>query len=669
MNIKLSEWADKNNVSYLKAHRMYSRGSVPGAYKDGSHIMVKMEDLPVQPSGTTSLPDLNYQHISIASDTLTRRNKSADSEIPNRFANIDSGLVPVNQTNGSNINVKDAIDLCQKAYFNFDIVRNIIDIMTEFSVGNIFFKGGNKKSRQFCEALLKSINMMGFQDKYYREYYRGGNVFIYEFKKRIGDSDIRKITQVYGLESLGAEKIELPAKFIILNPTDIELQGSVDFSSPVYYKMLNSYEVARLKNPKTDQDKEVFNALSKDVKEAIKSQRTSNVSIPLTPDDVVAIFYKKQDYEGMAVPMIFPVLDNLNWKAELRKMDMAVSRLVNQAILLITMGAEPDKGGINNKNITAMQSLLTNESVGRVLVSDYTTKAQFIIPQIGDILDPKKYESVNQDIFNGLNYILVGDDKFANQSIKVQLFVERLKSGREVFINEFLSPLIKKISTAMGFKSYPEPYYQDINLKNEVEWARIYTRLGELGFLTPHETFDAFETGKMPLKDESLEHQEEFKQLKDKGFYEPIAGGPFTNKQLAEQKQAELSKNNGRPPGTTRQQTTKKVAPIGTNAKFALTKIKDGMLLAQKTQAEINKQLLQKFNLQQLTEEQGKLAEQLLDIVMANEPPDKWEESIASYIENPLDKNKDRVDKINDLAFEYQVDNYLAGILLASTEI
>lgn len=354
MNIKLSEWADKNNVSYLKAHRMYSRGGVPGAFKEGNHIMVKIEDAPQQNSSIVSLPDLNYQNISIASDTLTRRNKSADSEIPNRFANIDSGLVPVNQSNGSNINVKDAIYLCQKAYFNFDIVRNLIDIMTEFSVGNIFFKGGNKKSRQFCAALLKSINIMGFQDKYYREYYRGGNVFIYEFKKKIGEVDIRKITQVYGLESLGAEKVELPAKFIILNPTDIELQGTVDFSSPVYYKMLNSYEVARLRNPKTDQDKEVFNALPKEVRDVIKTQKQSSVSIPLTPDNVVAIFYKKQDYEGMAVPMVFPVLDNLNWKAELRKMDMAVSRLVNQAILLITMGAEPDKGGVNNKNITAM---------------------------------------------------------------------------------------------------------------------------------------------------------------------------------------------------------------------------------------------------------------------------------------------------------------------------
>ena len=71
---------------------------------------------------------------------------------------------------------------------------------------------------------------------------------------------------------------------------------------------------------------------------------------------------------------------------------MAITRTMQQVILLVTMGAEPEKGGINQKNLNAMTALFENQSVGRVLVADYTTKAEFVIPKIADLLDPKKYE-------------------------------------------------------------------------------------------------------------------------------------------------------------------------------------------------------------------------------------------------------------------------------------
>ena len=101
---------------------------------------------------------------------------------------------------------------------------------------------------------------------------------------------------------------------------------------------------------------------------------------------------------------------------------MAVARTMQQAILLVTMGTEPEKGGVNQKNLAAMQELFQNESVGRVLIADYTTDAKFVIPNIGNLLGPEKYEIVDRDIQIGLQNILVGDEKFANQAIKTEVF-------------------------------------------------------------------------------------------------------------------------------------------------------------------------------------------------------------------------------------------------------
>ena len=63
--------------------------------------------------------------------------------------------------------------------------------------------------------------------------------------------------------------------------------------------------------------------------------------------------------------MGYPVLEDIDAKSELKKMDMAIARTMQQAILLVTMGNDPDKGGINQRNLAAMQELFQNQSVGR----------------------------------------------------------------------------------------------------------------------------------------------------------------------------------------------------------------------------------------------------------------------------------------------------------------
>ena len=139
------------------------------------------------------------------------------------------------------------------------------------------------------------------------------------------------------------------------------------------------------------------------------------------------------------------VLDDINFKLEMKKIDQAICRTVENVVLMITMGATPDKGGINPRNMHAMQSLFTNQSVGRVLVSDYTTKADFIIPDLQKVIGPSKYDVINQDIKEGLQNAMLGEEKFANATIKAQLFLQRLHESREAFLKEFLQPEIDQI--------------------------------------------------------------------------------------------------------------------------------------------------------------------------------------------------------------------------------
>jgi hypothetical protein len=625
--------------------------------------------------------------------TLTRRNKSATIERQDRFTNIDNGLVPFQRSTGSysnksTLDVRDAVILCQKAYWNVAIFRNTIDLMTEFSCSNIYFTGGNKKSKDFFTALFDKINLYSFQDRFFREYYRSGNVFIHRMDGKVKPSDLAKITQTFGGESIAA-KLKLPSRYIILNPADIQIAGSLSFVSGSYYKSLTDYELERLRHPKTDEDREIVESLDPDIRKQIKTKTDvskgigiNQVLLPLSSEKTVGIFYKKQDYEPFAVPMGFPVLEDINWKIEMRKMDMSITRTMQQAILLITMGTKPDDGGINQRNLEAMQQLFDHESVGRVLIADYTTKAEFVIPDIAGLLDPKKYAQVDRDIQIGLNNILVsGDEKFANANVKVKVFIERLKQAREAFINEFLMPEIKRVSKDMGFRSFPRAVFEDIDIRDETIYGRIFTRLIELGILTAEEGLEALKTGTLPSSIESVESQQAFLKLKKKGFYEPLLGAgahPSNPNEVAgpnqpkpeqppqQQQKKDLPKPNGRPPGISTPQETKKISPLKASQQFSLSKVQENMIKAQGLVLEIEKELRKIHNKKRLSKQQKEIAQDISCILIANEEPENWKKKISTYCKNPIDKNSDRVAKVQDIAYEHQLDTYLASILYAS---
>jgi len=102
--------------------------------------------------------------------THFRRNRAATINRTDKYKNIDEGLIPFRYAKGtsnySNITIRDAVILCQKAYYNFAIFRNTIDLMTEFSCSDIYFKEGSQKVeisfRHYLRRLIYLIYKINF---------------------------------------------------------------------------------------------------------------------------------------------------------------------------------------------------------------------------------------------------------------------------------------------------------------------------------------------------------------------------------------------------------------------------------------------------------------------------------------------------------------------------
>ena len=594
------------------------------------------------------------------SRTGTRTNAAATLGLPNKFNNIEKGILPFNYEKGS-ADTREAVELCQKAYFNISSFKGTIDLLSEFADSELYLEGGSEKSKKFIEAWFKRIRMHDIKQQYFREYYRSGNVFFYRVDGKIPLKNSQKMLEAYGASS----RKKIPIRYLLINPTDIATKGSISFSGYEYFKVLTPFEISRLQKPETDHELEMLNSLPEDIKESIKSGKNNygmaKVQIKLDPQLLHVVFAKKQDYEPLAIPLGYSVLEDINRKIELKNIDQAISRSIENVVLLVTMGNEPDKGGVNHRNLAAMQQIFKNQSVGRVLVSDYTTKADFIIPDIRKVVGPEKYEVINKDIEQGLQNILIGDSKYSDTQVKMRVFFQRLEDSRRAFLNDFINPEIRRICKSAGLRSWPEAKFAKTDTMDDNNLSKLATRLMELGVLTPEQGMKVVHTGTFPEASEMQQAQNKFKEEREKGHYMPLVNtiNLYSEEEDSStpDKPTAVAPSGGRPIGVSNSSYSKK------NIVEATRKINELELLA-------FREFASKFGLKRMSKEKKEMVAQVCEsIVIAKDLVD-WEETLSEIVKD-LDKlpsltvNK----KVLELGCQHQLDDLASAILYHSMQI
>ena len=570
----------------------------------------------------------------------TRNNLATTSLLRKRFKNIDDGILPYDYS-ADGVSVRDAIVLSQKAYFNVPVYKSTIDLLSEFSNSDIYFKknSGTEKSRRFVEAWLNKIKIYDLKDQFFREIYRSGNVFMLHLEAKVNKNSIKAYSES-PITTLSEKKI--PVRYIMLNPADIEVTEQMNFGDYSYAKILTNFEMAKLRDPKTEKDRDIFNSLPKEVKEELKRTKSNTntfiinreIQIPLDVLKLHPVFYKKQDYEPLAVPPGYSVLDDINKKMELKKVDQAIARSIENVILLVTMGNEPEKGGINHQNLKAMQEIFKNKSVGRVLVSDYTTKAEFVIPDLQKVMGKEKYDVLNQDIREGLNNILLGESKYADTEIKLKIFLQRIEEVRERFIKDFLQAEINTVCETMGLKRPPQIEFKRTDALNYADMQRLIARMVELGILTPNEGMDVIDKGIFPTSEELGLDQSKFVSERKKGYWSPLALGGG----VGEKKEEKTSSQNpssptvsaptgGRPTGTGVEKQSK--------AKFAVDSIRSTLEDVSKFQAQSECFYKEKLSLKNLNKEKKKVISEICLAIIQGCEKSEWKNKLEQIVVNP----------------------------------
>lgn len=611
-----------------------------------------------------------------ANRTEYRTNGITKSPTKDRFQNISDGILPYDYSRDY-VSVSEVVELCQKAYFNIASFRTTVDFLSEFADADLYLEGGTAKSRAFVEAWMRKIKIENLKEQFFREYYRSANVFIYKIESKITNS-AKEMVESYGASSLSSK---VPVRYIFLNPVDVGAEGSISFTDFQYVKILTPFEIARLKKPQSEEEKNLLKSLPKEVVDKINSKTFSTkdkIYLKLEPNLLSAVFAKKQDYEPMAIPSLFAVLDDMNKKIELKKIDQAIARSIENVVLLVTMGAEPDKGGVNNKNLMAMQEIFKNKSVGRVLVSDYTTKAEFIIPDLRKVIGKEKYEILDKDIHEGLQNVLIGESKYGDIKMKMKIFTSRLNEARKDFINEFLQPEIKNVCKSMGMRAWPKAKFKKTDIQDDIESQKIVTRMVELGILTPEQGVKSINSGSLPHESELDGAQKSYIKKRKEGHYMPMVNNvnfiegdeeegvdatptnvapPNAKKPAKAKDKAVNSPSGGRPSGTSNASTFSKRHIIEATKKISEFELKSFASFAEK------------YGVEKAEQDKDLIARVSESIVVACEQQD-WEEALSNVI-----SDFSRIEglgvhpEILNIGAEHALDDLSSAILYHSSKI
>lgn len=566
----------------------------------------KFPDLTFEFSGDGILEDVaTARSARTSSSTSTKGATFTGASLSNRYCKISEMDIPYEGTK-EGMNVQDAIELVQKCYYGFAPIKNVIDMMSEFANSSHFLEGGTKKARSFIDLWLKKIDINDFKDQWFREMFRSGNVPVIRHKEKLTKRSVNSINQKMSKFIKGDS---VPVKYEIINPYYLFIQGDNSYLYP-------TYKIERRAKKNGGFGKKSYDELDK--------------------KNLIISFYKKQDYEPMAIPMVWPVLKDVNTKLELKELDLAINRTVENAILLITNGAKKEDGGVNQANIAAIQRLFEQAALGRVFVSDYTTKGEFLIPDLKKVLGKEKYEIINNDISEGLQNILWENSKYSDLSIKIKVLMERLKKVRTSFCNIMQSE-INRVCADLGIRNPPEFKMHNPNVEDSNTLQRVATRLMELGIIVPEDGIEIIRSGEYPAKDSLIEKQSTYIAQREEGWFDPLIGGKNKNEQVPSQA--------GRPVGEKSSATMRWMNKINSFQSFADEYFKS------------------KFQKQ----ESPKAIYETVDKIIASKDFGDWESEFIACMDN-FDLVDELIPRreIKDLVSEKRVSDRTAAIIFYS---
>ncbi len=388
---------------------------------------------------------------------------------------------------------------CMASYDRVGIIRNVIDLMSDFASQGLVLVHPNKRIEQFYRKWFSHIGGYDRSERFLNYLYRCGNVVVQRRTAKINKKQEEAIRRAAAADlTITDQRVprrEIPWCYNFLNPVAIDIeQGSEVIGSPQYYLNISKYTKTSLLN--TQNNTAVFKTLPTDIQSRVQNGERK---IPLDTDNTFFYHYKKDDWLVWANPMIFAILDDIKMLEKMKLADLAALDGTISQVRLWTLGDFDNKIVPTKAGLEKVRNLLASNVGGGTMDFVWGPELTFkeSNSQAYKFLGSEKYQPVLTSIYAGLGIppTLTGasgsSGGYTNNYVSLKTLVERLEYGREV-LTGFWMQEIEYVRRTMGFKLPAEIHFDSIVLSDESAQKKLLLDLADRGILSDETLLERF---------------------------------------------------------------------------------------------------------------------------------------------------------------------------------
>lgn len=342
---------------------------------------------------------------------------------------------------------------CLKAYNEVGVIKNIIDLMADFTAKGIEVVHPDKKKQAVYRKWFSKINGKERSERFCSILYRLGTVIIKRDVAKVPIKTRRNLSLAVVDSEIPEEprvlKYEIPWNYTFLNPLTLNVineEIAPFVGEYAYQMMLSPMVIETLKKSAAKLPPFIANAIT-----------TSSNIITLPMDNISTYFYKKDDWQLFPEPILASVLSDIQMLEKMKLADLAALDGVISNVRIWKIGSLEHKILPSPAAIAKLSEMLINVGNGNTADLIWGPELSFEqhIPDVDKILGSDKYSSVMTAIYEGLGIpatLTAKSDKsgFSNNFIGLKIMIERLEYGRNI-LNQFWTNEFKLFQKAMGY--------------------------------------------------------------------------------------------------------------------------------------------------------------------------------------------------------------------------
>jgi len=219
---------------------------------------------------------------------------------------------------------------CMDAYDTVSVIRNTIDLMSEFTALGMNIYHANKRVQKFYRRWFKLVKGFERSERIANTLYRAGTSIIRRQYANLPLSEEKRMNRVVSNQNIqlpSALPRQIPWKYIVYNPRSVDLisgelatligDSGFIYGIPITTQMRNLFTQAK---PNAIVRK-LLSKIPTEIINYIKDK--NNKHIPFPQEHVVSLFYKKDDDEQWGVPIIYSILEDVRLLKKMKLADLS----------------------------------------------------------------------------------------------------------------------------------------------------------------------------------------------------------------------------------------------------------------------------------------------------------------------------------------------------------